>query len=131
MKLEKRSPDKLRDKLEELGVELYNGETPGQYNCGQNLNLNALAIGLGLEKIQYEPETFPGLIYSMDRQQTTLVIYKDGQFVTVDAPDEDAARDAFDTATQRLLDLELIEEPPESDVISVPAEAVPTPTTGE
>jgi len=27
------------------------------------LNLNAIAIGLGLENIEYEPEQFPGLVY--------------------------------------------------------------------
>ena len=29
---------------------------------GESLNLNALAIGLGLESTEYEPEQFPGLI---------------------------------------------------------------------
>ena len=28
-----------------------------------DLNLNAIALGLGLENIEYEPEQFPGLVY--------------------------------------------------------------------
>ena len=28
-----------------------------------DLNLNAVALGLGLENIEYEPEQFPGLVY--------------------------------------------------------------------
>lgn len=30
------------------------------------LNLNAIAIGLWLENIGYEPEQFPGLVYRID-----------------------------------------------------------------
>jgi len=29
-------------------------------DLGESLNLNAIAIGLGLEHIEYEPEQFPG-----------------------------------------------------------------------
>lgn len=32
---------------------------------GRVLNLNAFAIGFGLENIEYEPEQFPGLVYRM------------------------------------------------------------------
>ena len=34
-------------------------------DLGETLNLNAIAIGLGLESIEYEPEQFPGLVYRL------------------------------------------------------------------
>src|SRR5437879_12250676 len=32
-------------------------------DLGTEINLNAIAIYLGLEKVEYEPEQFPGLVY--------------------------------------------------------------------
>jgi len=34
-------------------------------DLGTDLNLNAIAIGLGLENVEYEPEQFPGLVYRL------------------------------------------------------------------
>jgi transcription initiation factor TFIID TATA-box-binding protein len=31
-------------------------------DLGAQINLNAIAISLGLEKVEYEPEQFPGLV---------------------------------------------------------------------
>ncbi len=35
-------------------------------DLGQEINLNTVAITLGLEKVEYEPEQFPGLVYRLD-----------------------------------------------------------------
>src|SRR5437870_334548 len=35
-------------------------------DLGTEINLNAIAISLGLEKVEYEPEQFPGLVYRID-----------------------------------------------------------------
>ena len=35
-------------------------------DLGESLNLNAIAIGLGLESVEYEPEQFPGLVYRLE-----------------------------------------------------------------
>jgi hypothetical protein len=39
------------------------------------LNLNALAIGLGLERVQYEPEKFSGLVYR--EPEASVFVYGD------------------------------------------------------
>lgn len=62
--------DRYLDLLSEMGIV---GEAEDErfriQNCvctgdlEEYLNLNALAIGLGLEKTEYEPEQFLGLIY--------------------------------------------------------------------
>ena len=36
-------------------------------DLGSVINLNAIAISLSLEKVEYEPEQFPGLVYRVDK----------------------------------------------------------------
>lgn len=48
-------------------------------DIGQELNLDALAIVLGLEKTEYELEQFPGLIYRSD--YSTILIFAAGKIV--------------------------------------------------
>jgi len=38
------------------------------------LNLNAIAIGLGLENIEYEPEQFPGLVYRLSEPKVVVLV---------------------------------------------------------
>ncbi len=45
------------------------------------LNLNALAIGLGLKKTEYEPERFPGLIYRPPRADSVVLLFASGRVV--------------------------------------------------
>jgi len=47
-------------------------------DLGVDLNLNAIAIGLGLENIEYEPEQFPGLVYRLDNPRADIRLRKDG-----------------------------------------------------
>ncbi|MDD1750197.1 MAG: TATA-box-binding protein [Methanothrix sp.] len=45
------------------------------------LNLNAVALGLGLEKIEYEPEQFPGLVYRIKQPKVVVLIFSSGKLV--------------------------------------------------
>jgi len=45
------------------------------------LNLNAIAIGLGLENIEYEPEQFPGLVYRVEKPKIVVLIFGSGKLV--------------------------------------------------
>ena len=45
------------------------------------LNLNAIAIGLGLENIEYEPEQFPGLVYRIKEPKVVVLIFGSGKLV--------------------------------------------------
>jgi transcription initiation factor TFIID TATA-box-binding protein len=47
----------------------------------QKLNLNAIAISLGLERVEYEPEQFPGLVYRLDDPKVVLLIFGSGKVV--------------------------------------------------
>ena len=45
------------------------------------LNLNAIAVGLGLENIEYEPEQFPGLVYRIKEPKVVVLIFGSGKLV--------------------------------------------------
>lgn len=55
------------------------------------LNLNAIAIGLGLEEIVYEPKKFPGLVYQSSDAEGSVVLFHSGVIVAPeDQPDDPA-----------------------------------------
>jgi transcription initiation factor TFIID TATA-box-binding protein len=45
------------------------------------LNMNAIALGLGLENIEYEPEQFPGLVYRIKQPRVVVLIFSSGKLV--------------------------------------------------
>jgi len=55
-----------------------------------DLNLNAVALGLGLENIEYEPEQFPGLVYRIKQPKVVVLIFSSGKLVITGgkSPDE-------------------------------------------
>ena len=50
-------------------------------DLGSELNLNAIAIGLGLENIEYEPEQFPGLVYRLSEPKAVVLLFGSGKLV--------------------------------------------------
>jgi len=45
------------------------------------LNLNAIALGLGLENIECEPGQFPGLVYSLSDPQVVILLFSSSKLV--------------------------------------------------
>ena len=59
-----------------------------------DLNLNSIAITLGLERVEYEPEQFPGLVYRVDEPKVVALLFGSGKIVCTGAkeiPDIDRA----------------------------------------
>lgn len=54
-------------------------------DLGERLNLNAIAIGLGLEAVEYEPEQFPGLVYLLDDPKVVVLLFGSGKLVITGA----------------------------------------------
>lgn len=54
-------------------------------DLGQPLNLNAIAISLGLEAVEYEPEQFPGLVYRLSEPKVVLLLFGSGKMVCTGA----------------------------------------------
>ena len=71
-------------------------------DIGQQLNLSALAIGLGLEHTEYEPEQFPGLVYRPPEHNCVLLAFGSGQVVITGATEIEEAERAFATIAERI-----------------------------
>ncbi len=50
-------------------------------DLGDKVDLNAIAMAVGLERVEYEPEQFPGLVYRMDEPKVVLLIFGSGKIV--------------------------------------------------
>jgi len=77
-------------------------------DLGRDLNLNAIAIGLGLEHIEYEPEQFPGLVYRLDEPEVVALLFGSGKLVVTGGKDPSDAEAAVDVITDRLSELGLL-----------------------
>ena len=51
----------------------------------ENLNLGQVAMHLGLENIEYEPEQFPGMVYRMDVPKVVILIFSAGKVICTGA----------------------------------------------
>jgi len=49
------------------------------------INLNSIAISLGLEKVEYEPEQFPGLVYRLSEPKVVVLLFGSGKLVCTGA----------------------------------------------
>ena len=63
-------------------------------DLGQQLDLSALAIGLGLEFTEYEPEQFPGLVYRPTDHDCVMLIFGSGKVIITGTTDVDSAEEA-------------------------------------
>jgi transcription initiation factor TFIID TATA-box-binding protein len=72
---------------------------------GESLNLNALAIGLGLESTEYEPEQFPGLIYRPPKADSVVLLFASGRVVITGSKDLDTAEHTFSSLQDEVTDL--------------------------
>jgi transcription initiation factor TFIID TATA-box-binding protein len=66
------------------------------------LNLNAIAIGLGLENIEYEPEQFPGLVYRIDEPKVVVLIFSSGKLVVAGGKTPDDCERSVEVVRQQL-----------------------------
>ena len=62
---------------------------------GDDVNLNALSIALGLENTEYEPEQFPGLVYRPEGFPAVTLVFASGKVVITGASSVETATEAF------------------------------------
>jgi len=77
-------------------------------DLGVDLNLNAIAIGLGLENIEYEPEQFPGLVYRLSNPRVVVLIFGSGKMVVTGGKNPDDAVKAVEKIAEELATLGLM-----------------------
>jgi transcription initiation factor TFIID TATA-box-binding protein len=78
----------LAKRLKSIGFEMIDTEPEihiqnivASADLKTDLNLNAVALGLGLENIEYEPEQFPGLVYRIKEPKVVVLIFSSGKLV--------------------------------------------------
>ncbi|HEY3420791.1 MAG TPA: TATA-box-binding protein [Methanomassiliicoccales archaeon] len=71
-------------------------------DLGQKINLNIIAISLGLERVEYEPEQFPGLVYRLDDPKVVLLLFGSGKLVCTGAKVPQDVEKAVDKITKEL-----------------------------
>ena len=71
-------------------------------DLGAKINLNSIAISIGLEKVEYEPEQFPGLVYRLDSPKVVVLLFGSGKLVCTGARKPEDVEIAVDKITQEL-----------------------------
>jgi transcription initiation factor TFIID TATA-box-binding protein len=77
-------------------------------DLGQPLNLNAIAISLGLEKVEYEPEQFPGLVYRFSDPKVVILLFGSGKIVCTGARTPHDVEVAVDKLTEELRSADML-----------------------
>jgi transcription initiation factor TFIID TATA-box-binding protein len=102
------------DKLRELQIQVEDDPEITVQNIvtsadlGHTLNLNAIAIGLGLENIEYEPEQFPGLVYRLEEPSVVALLFGSGKLVITGGKKPEDAERAVEEIVARLDELGLL-----------------------
>lgn len=102
------------DQLRELGIpitddpEIVVQNIVASGDLGTPLNLTAIAVGLGLDSVEYEPEQFPGLIYRLDEPAVVMLVFGTGKVVVTGGQHPADAVAAIETLTTRLADRGLL-----------------------
>lgn len=79
------------ERLDRAGIPVYKDpkitvqNMVAVYDLEAELNLNAIAISLGLENVEYEPEQFPGLVYRVEEPRVVMLLFGSGKVVCTGA----------------------------------------------
>ncbi|MEL9999174.1 MAG: TATA-box-binding protein [Thermoplasmata archaeon] len=83
--------DTILQKLRKAGISVYDKpeiivqNIVAVYDLGVELNLTDIAMSLGLENVEYEPEQFPGLVYRVEDPKVVLLLFGSGKVVCTGA----------------------------------------------
>ncbi|MCJ7698325.1 MAG: TATA-box-binding protein [Thermoplasmata archaeon] len=104
----------IAEKLEKIGVEIHkNPEIVIQNivataDLGGELNLSEVAISLGLENVEYEPEQFPGLVYRIKEPKVAMLLFGSGKIVCAGARNIEDVSLAVENLSKELSSLGLL-----------------------
>ena len=112
----KKTVEIIADKLRKMGIEVYKNEElkiviqniVAISDLETDLNLNEVAMGLGLENVEYEPEQFPGLVYRIDDPKVAMLLFGSGKIVCTGARKTEDVSVAVEKLSKELSSLDLI-----------------------
>jgi transcription initiation factor TFIID TATA-box-binding protein len=58
------------------------------------INLNKIAVSFNLDRIEYEPEQFPGLVYRLENPKVVVLIFGSGKLIIAGGKTPDDAKKA-------------------------------------
>jgi transcription initiation factor TFIID TATA-box-binding protein len=105
--------EQVFSELEKLGIPVETPEPVIQNivsgaDLDNQLNLNAAAIGLGLEQVEYEPEQFPGLVYRPPELNVVILLFGSGKAVITGAQTVESAQEGVEVVMDELDGLGLL-----------------------
>jgi len=104
----------IADKLEKIGIEVYKKpeiviqNMVATSDLAGELNLNEVAMGLGLENVEYEPEQFPGLVYRISDPKVAMLLFGSGKIVCAGARRTEDVELAVEKLSKELSSLGLL-----------------------
>ena len=112
----RKTVDIIADKLKKLGVDVYKDlkiviqNIVAISDLGTELNLSEVAMGLGLENVEYEPEQFPGLVYRIKEPKVAMLLFGSGKIVCTGARQTEDVSLAVQKLSEELTSLDLIKK---------------------
>ncbi len=112
----KKTIDTLVSKLKQAGIDVYDEpdivvqNIVAVYDLGTELNLTNIALSLGLENVEYEPEQFPGLVYRVEEPKVVLLLFGSGKVVCTGAKKKEEIVEAIKKLKSDLRSVGLIDE---------------------
>ena len=100
--------------MKDLKVEINDNPTYSIQNIvtsadlGSRINLNKIAMSLTLDKIEYEPEQFPGLVYRLDDPKVVVLLFGSGKLIITGGKVSDDAARAVNKIYQDLQNLKML-----------------------
>lgn len=68
----------------------------------RDVNLEALALQLGLERVEYEPEQFPALIYRDSDSNAVILVFSSGKLLCTGLTDLDTVANVVKEFTEKI-----------------------------
>ena len=120
--------EEVVEAVESLGVAVEGGGSTSAYaDLGASVNLNAVAIGIGLENVVYEPERFPGVVYEPEAYDSTVAVVFGNGTLFVDSAGSAGVDEIVDDITAQLAELGLIPDPSTGREFSLTPTEIPVP----
>jgi len=106
--------DIIAEKLKKLDVDVFKKidivvqNMVATADLGGELNLNEVAMGLGLENVEYEPEQFPGLVYRVKEPKVVMLLFGSGKIVCTGGKNTEDVSTAVEKVSDELTSLGLL-----------------------
>jgi len=108
----------LAEKLRKIGVDVFKDKDikvviqnmVATSDLGAEFNMNEVAVGLGLENVEYEPEQFPGLVYRVSGLdfKVAILLFSSGRIVCAGAKKIEDVSEAIGKLSRELISLGLL-----------------------